>query len=162
MSDIVTLGDPVLEAHAVPVTEFDVNLENLVMRMFGIMKDEKGIGLAAPQIGISQRLFVVGLDDDEPRVFINPEIIQTSQEEADIEEGCLSVPGIYVVVRRPATVKVQARNVKGKFFTIEADGMLARVIQHENDHLDGRLFLDRLPPGKRQRALIQYNRRIRM
>lgn len=162
MSDIVTLGDPVLEAQAVPVTEFDVNLENLVMRMFGIMKDEKGIGLAAPQIGISQRLFVVGLDDDEPRVFINPEIIQTSQEEADIEEGCLSVPGIYVVVRRPETVKVQARNVKGKFFTIEADGMLARVIQHENDHLDGRLFLDRLPPGKRQRALIQYNRRIRM
>jgi peptide deformylase len=162
MSDIVTLGDPVLQTVAAPVTSFDASLEALVATLFQSMQDGQGIGLAAPQIGVSLRVFVTGLEDDKPRVFVNPEIVLTSQEESEIEEGCLSVPGIYVVVRRPASIRMQAWTEKGKPFVIDAEGMLARVLQHEYDHLQGTVFLDRLPPGKRQRALILYNRRVRM
>lgn len=162
MSDIVTLGDPVLEKPASPVIVFDEELAQFVEGMYRTMEAGQGIGLAAPQIGKSLRIFVTGLEDDKLRVFINPEIVLTSQEEAEIEEGCLSIPGIYVIVKRPATIRMQAFTEKGKPFVLDAEGMLARVLQHEYDHLDGKLFLDRLPPGKRQRVLILYNRRVRM
>jgi peptide deformylase len=121
--------------------------------MIDMMKKGKGIGLAGPQIGLLQRIFVTNIDGDVPRVFINPSIIETSQETCKYEEGCLSVPGVWVDVIRPKTVKVQAWNEKGRAFTLEAAGILARVILHECDHLDGVLFIDRLPEEKRTKIL---------
>ncbi len=162
MLEIVTLGEPVLGLKAAPVTEFDAALAEFIEEMYEAMSRGKGIGLAAPQVSRSIRLFVTGLDDDKLRVFVNPEIVLTSQEECDIEEGCLSIPGLYTKVRRPSMIKMQAFNEKGRPFVLEAEGMLARVLQHEYDHLEGKLFVDRLPPGRKQRALIQYNRIVKM
>jgi peptide deformylase len=162
MLEIVTLGEAVLERKAEPVAVFDAALVEFIEEMYEAMSRGKGIGLAAPQVSRSIRLFVTGLDDDKLRVFVNPEILLTSQEECDIEEGCLSIPGLYTKVRRPSMIKMQAFNEKGRPFSLEAEGMLARVLQHEYDHLEGRLFVDRLPPGRKQRALIQYNRIVKM
>jgi peptide deformylase len=104
------------------------------------------------------RIFVTSIEGDKPRVFINPEIVLTSQEIVVIEEGCLSLPRLYLDVTRPQSVRVQAWNEKGRPFTVETDGLLARVILHEYDHLEGVLFIDRLNPGKRERAISQYRR----
>ena len=122
-------------------------------RMFEALGAQRGIGLAGPQVGLAQRIFVVSVEGDEPRVFINPSIIETSQETAKYEEGCLSIPGVWVNVVRPKTVKVQAWNERGRAFTLEAGGILARAILHEHDHLEGVLFIDRLPELKRQKIL---------
>ncbi len=162
MLEILTLGEAILEQKAAPVVDFDAALAEFVEEMYEAMKHGKGIGLAAPQVGRSVRVFVTGLDDDKLRVFVNPEIVLTSQEECDIEEGCLSIPGLYTKVRRPSMIKMQAFTEKGRPFVLEAEGMLARVLQHEYDHLEGKLFVDRLPPGRKQRALIQYNRLVKM
>ncbi|HAP54710.1 MAG TPA: peptide deformylase, partial [Spirochaetaceae bacterium] len=102
------------------------------------------------------------VEGDRKRVFVNPEIIMTSTEQVEYEEGCLSFPGLYFMVKRPAAVKIQALDERGKVFTLEADGLLARVILHENDHLDGKLFIDRISPFKRERALKHYERLIKM
>lgn len=162
MREIVTYGDPVLQEKAAPVTLFDDALAALIADMFDAMKREHGLGLAAPQVGASVRLFVTDVEDDKPRVFINPEIVQTSQEESDYEEGCLSFPGLYTNVRRPTAVRIQALNERGRPFTVEADGLLARVILHENDHLDGKLFVDRLSEPRREKAIAHYRRLVRM
>ncbi len=162
MLEILTLGEAILEQKAAPVVDFDTALAEFIEEMYEAMKHGKGIGLAAPQVGRSVRVFVTGLDDDKLRVFVNPEIVLTSQEECDIEEGCLSIPGLYTKVRRPSMIKMQAFTEKGRPFVLEAEGMLARVLQHEYDHLEGKLFVDRLPPGRKQRALIQYNRLVKM
>ncbi|MEN6363540.1 MAG: peptide deformylase [Rectinema sp.] len=162
MLDIVTFGDPVLEKKASAVERFDEELSTLIADMFESLKRERGLGLAAPQVGKSLRLFITDVEDDKPRVFINPEIVQTSPEEVDYEEGCLSFPGLYTNVRRPESVRIQAFGEKGRPFTIEADGLLARVILHENDHLDGKLFIDRLSPVRREKAILHYNRLLRM
>jgi peptide deformylase len=119
------------------------------------LREGRGVGLAGPQVGLSRRIFVVHIEGDEPRAFINPSIIETSQETVKHEEGCLSVPGLWADVIRPRTVKVQAWNEKGRPFTLEADGILARVILHEYDHLEGILFIDRLPEQKRERLLAK-------
>ncbi|GHV88217.1 peptide deformylase [Spirochaetia bacterium] len=119
----------------------------------------KGIGLAGPQVGLSKRIFVVQVEGEAPRVFINPTIIGTSQDLVKYEEGCLSIPGIWAEVMRPAAVKVQAWNEKGRPFTLDAEGILARVIQHEYDHLEGMLFIDRLSVPKRDRVLLKYEKR---
>jgi peptide deformylase len=162
MMDIVTYGDPVLEKKALPVAEFGEGVKLLVAEMFDAMHRDRGIGLAAPQVGVSSRVFVTEVEGDGQRVFINPEIIMTSPELTEYEEGCLSFPGLYFTVKRPAMVKVQAFNEKGKAFTLEAEDLLARVILHEFDHLEGKLFIDRISPFKRDRALAHFSKLIKM
>ena len=112
--------------------------------MFETMISANGVGLAAPQVGIAKRFFVIMVDDDVRRVFINPVITKTSIEESEFDEGCLSIPGVYESIRRPEKISVTAINERGRHFSLEnVDGLLARVIQHENDHLDGILYIDR-------------------
>lgn len=148
---VMTLGDEVLRIKAEPVAEVTDEIRELIREMFVTMKVEDGIGLAAPQIGKSIRLFVVQADDEVERAFINPQIIETSLETESYEEGCLSIPKQYEDVIRPSRVTVQALNERGRRFTLEADGLLARVIQHEYDHLDGVLFIDRIDPDKKEK-----------
>jgi peptide deformylase len=157
MLDIVTYGDEILARKAEPVKDIDDAIRKLGQDMLEALAG-KGVGLAGPQVASPLRIFVTDVDGDKPRVFINPEIVLTSQELVTIEEGCLSLPRLYLDVTRPEFVRVQAWNEKGRPFTVETDGLLARVIQHENDHLDGVLFIDRLKGGKRDRALAQYRR----
>lgn len=161
MLDIVTFGSDILTRKAAPVSEFGSELAAFAADMFDALKRGNGLGLAAPQVGKSIRLFVTDVEGDKPRVFVNPEIVQTSQDLIVIEEGCLSLPGLYQRVERPESVRMQAYNEKGRPFTVEATGMLARVLLHEYDHLEGILFVDRLGAAKRERALAQYQRLIR-
>ena len=158
---ILTLGNELLRQKAAPVTNIDGELAKTALAMIEALKDGKGVGLAGPQVGVLQRIFVVHIEGDEPRVFINPSILETSQEMVKYEEGCLSVPGIWIDVMRPKSVKVQAWNEKGRPFTMEADGILARVILHEYDHLEGVLFIDRLPEQKRNRVLAKLDRKAK-
>lgn len=145
MLRITKLGEDVLRQTAVPVQSEEINDEFRVLlnEMFETMIEANGVGLAAPQVNISKRFFVVIADDDVRRVFINPQIVATSSDLVDYEEGCLSIPKIYEKIKRPSQVTVQALDENGKKFQLEADGLLARVIQHENDHLDGVVFIDR-------------------
>lgn len=149
--------DEILYKKAEPIAEIDGGVAALAESMIETMHSAQGIGLAGPQVGLLQRIFVVHVEGDEPRVFINPQILRTSMEEVDIEEGCLSIPAIYAKVRRPEIVEVQAFNERGRPFTLEADGLLSRVIQHENDHLNGVLFIDHLSERARKRAMKQYS-----
>lgn len=152
MDPIRIYGDPVLRVKAEPVTAFDDSLEELVDRMKDDMYDEDGIGLAAPQIGESVRLFITDhtAGEHEPLIFVNPEITWYSEEKSDYDEGCLSIPGINVLINRPSSISVKAQDVTGKEFVMEhIEGLLARVIQHENDHLDGILFVDRASVTRR-------------
>lgn len=162
MLEVVTYGDPILEKPTEPVTEFDENLAALCEEMFEVMRRDHGIGLAAPQVGLSKRIFVTNVDDDKKRIFINPEIVMTSPDLVEYEEGCLSFPGLYFVVKRSSVLRIQAFNEKGRPFTVEADGLLARVILHEYDHLQGKLFIERITPFKKERALQHYKRMIKM
>jgi peptide deformylase len=157
MLDIVTYGNEILEKKAESVKDIDAAIAKLGKDMLETVAGQ-GVGLAAPQVGVPLRVFVTLVEGDKPRVFINPEIVLTSQELTTIEEGCLSLPKLYVDVVRPELVKIQAWNEKGRPFTVETDGFLARVIQHEYDHLEGVLFVDRLKGLKRDRALAQYRR----
>ncbi|MBI9096889.1 MAG: peptide deformylase [Spirochaetaceae bacterium] len=143
----------VLRKTAVPVEEFNDELKSFIDIMIESMKENKGIGLAAPQVGDMRRIFVCSIDDREPLVFINPEIIETSMETSVYEEGCLSLPGIYADVERPERIKVQAWNRKGRPFKVEADGLMSTCIQHEIDHLNGVLFVDYLPEKKKLKFL---------
>ncbi len=162
MLEIVKYGEPVLVQKAQDVKEFGRKLETLIADMHDALKRDRGIGLAAPQVGVSKRLFIVGLDDEPLRVFINPRIIASSEETCEYEEGCLSFPGLYFGVVRPSAVDIEALDMYGKPFRLSADGLLARVIQHEYDHLDGILFIDRISPAKRRRALAHYSRMLNM
>lgn len=153
------IGDPVLRKKADKITEFDKHLEKLVQDMIEVMHTEDGIGLAAPQIGISKRLLVIDasplIDDEAPRAFINPVITETSGESV-VEEGCLSIPGVREDVTRPEKITIQYADEKGREFTDTFDGWIARIVQHELDHLDGILFVDHISPVKR-RFLINQN-----
>lgn len=153
------MGEDVLRQKAVPLTEVTDEIRALVEEMFETMIAENGVGLAAPQIGKSIRLFVLMADDNVRRVFINPQIIATSAETCSFEEGCLSVPKIWESIVRPAKVTVQALNEQGKPFILEADGYLARIIQHEYDHLEGILFIDRGDPEFKKKAEEAFTRR---
>ena len=153
---IITYGDELLRNKSLPVEEFNPQLANHIFGMFDIMKKARGIGLAAVQVGILQRFFITEVTDDKQRIFINPEIIQTSMEQDVYEEGCLSIPGINYDVRRPYGVVIQAWNERGKPFTFTAEGLLARVIQHEYDHLEGRLFIDRIEKSQRNKLIDEY------
>jgi peptide deformylase len=154
MSFIRRFGDPVLKSRATPVDRFDDSLRNQVSRMAAIMTDAIGVGLAAPQLGISQRLLVYRVGSDAPMIaLVNPEVEWRSPEEETLEEGCLSIPGVSVDVDRPVHVRVRARDEQGEERLVEASGLEARVIQHELDHLDGVLILDRTTRDQRREAM---------
>jgi peptide deformylase len=154
MSFIRRLGDPILKSRATPVDRFDESLRRQVSRMAGIMNDALGVGLAAPQLGISQRLLVYRVGPDAPVIALaNPEVEWTSGEGELGEEGCLSIPGVTVDVERPLHVRVRALDEQGDQRVVEASGLEARVIQHEMDHLDGVLILERTSRDERKRAL---------
>jgi peptide deformylase len=147
----------VLRRRAAEITDVTPALHTTIADMVETMYDEAGIGLAAPQVGISLRLMVVGHDERrEPRALINPVIIDRGGE-VTAEEGCLSIPGIFAPVTRSEWVDLEAKDVEGRPVTIHGRGLLARVLQHEMDHLDGVLFIDRLDPVTRDRI----KRRIR-
>ncbi|MGH2762126.1 MAG: peptide deformylase [Thermoleophilaceae bacterium] len=154
MSFIRRLGDPILKSSATSVDRFDDSLRRQAGRMAGIMTDALGVGLAAPQLGISQRLVVYRAGPDAPAVVLaNPEVEWRSGDQESGEEGCLSIPGITVDVERPVHVRVRARDEEGEERLVEASGFEARVIQHEMDHLDGVLILERTSRDERKRAL---------
>jgi len=153
---IITLGDELLRQKTVKIDKIDKDIEDIAKQMLEIIKRDKGIGLAGPQIGFMKRIFVVHVEGDQERVFINPSIIETSHETAKFEEGCLSVPGVYANVVRSESIKIQAWNEKGRPFTLESGGLLARVILHEYDHLEGILFIDHIPEKTREKLLVKY------
>jgi peptide deformylase len=155
---VLTFGREELRQKSAPVKNINGEIGALFAGMFEILERHKGVGLAAVQIGIPRRFFVTHIGNDEPRVFINPSIVETSQEMVDYEEGCLSLPGVWGQIMRPKMVRLQAWNEKGKPFTMDAGGILARVIQHEYDHLDGTLFIDKLSTLKRERLISKYER----
>jgi peptide deformylase len=147
-------GDPALRTRARPVEVFDEALADEVQRMGRLMDDAIGIGLAATQLGVMHRVLVYRVDPDAPLgVLVNPEIEWTGDELEVMEEGCLSLPGVGVEVERPVHVRVRASDERGAPLTIEASGLEARVIQHEIDHLDGVLILDRTPRDQRKQAM---------
>jgi peptide deformylase len=150
---ILRYPDPRLHKVAKPVTAFDARLKRLIDDMAQTMYDAPGVGLAATQVDVHEQLIVIDISDahDELRVFVNPEIVWASPEKQVYDEGCLSVPGIYDGVERPARVKVRALDADGKPFELEADGLLAVCIQHEIDHLKGKVFVEYLSPLKRNR-----------
>ena len=158
---ITKLGEEILRQVAEPFAMEEINdeLRAFIDEMFETMIEANGVGLAGPQAGISKLIFVIIADDEVRRVFINPQIISTSAELCDYEEGCLSIPGVYENIKRPAKVTVQAFNEKGRPFTLEADGLLARIIQHENDHLDGHVFIDRGDAEFAQKTEEQFKKR---
>jgi peptide deformylase len=158
MLDIVTLGDERLKRHSIVVPEFNGEINTLIEQMFETMYANNGIGLAAVQVGKLIRLFVTHVPEDVPRVFVNPEVVETSLDQGSYEEGCLSIPGVNADVLRPAQVKVQAWNGKARPFSVEAEGILARVMQHEIDHLNGVLFIERIDPKRRERLVKQYQK----
>jgi peptide deformylase len=157
MLNIITLGDDQLRKHSIVVPDLNGTVHTLIEQMFESMREYKGIGLAAVQVGSLYRLFITEVGGDRPRVFVNPEILETSVEQISYEEGCLSIPGIEADVLRPQRVRVQAWNEKGRPFTLDAEDMLARVVQHEYDHLNGVLFIDHIDPKKRERLVRQFN-----
>ena len=151
--NILRYPDPRLHKIAKPVTVFDGRLKRLVADMAETMYDAPGVGLAASQVDVHEQIIVIDTSDthDQLCVFINPEIVWASPEKQIYDEGCLSVPGIYDGVERPAKIKARALDVDGKPFQIEADGLLAVCIQHEMDHLKGKVFVEYLSPLKRNR-----------
>lgn len=161
MLKICKLGEEVLRKKSVPIKDEEINdgLRALAEEMFETMESANGVGLACPQIGKNIRMFVAEADDDVKRVFINPQIIATSDDSVPYEEGCLSVPQVYENIMRPSKVTVQAQDQNGKKFTLEAEGLLARIIQHENDHLEGVIFIDRGDADFAKKTAEQFAKR---
>lgn len=155
--DIRVLGDPILREETKPVGEITDEIRRLAKDMFDTMYLAKGIGLAAPQVGRTERLAVVDVDQ-RPIVLINPEIVESDNKTTKAEEGCLSIPDVYGDVERPASVHVRARDLDGKEFEIEAGELLGRCLQHEIDHLHGKLFLDYMSVLKRRAALAKWQK----
>ena len=151
LREIRTVGDPVLREQAKPVVAFDRALKDLSRRMIRIMHDAPGIGLAAPQIGVTRRVIVYDLE--RPVTLVNPEICSESAETEVMDEGCLSVPEAAVAVERSARIRVRARDLRGHELEYDAEDLEARVIQHELDHLNGILILERTSREERARAL---------
>jgi len=175
--EIIEIPDPRLKQVSAPVTAFDADLRTLVADMFETMYDAPGIGLAAIQVGVAQRVLVIDLQPDDPdaepevctshgdhhhthqptlkqpQVFINPEILDPSEEHSVYSEGCLSVPEIYAEVERPARIRARWQDLDGKVHEEDMDGLMATCLQHEMDHLEGILFIDHLSRLKRQMAV---------
>jgi len=147
-------GDPVLRAEARPVEVFDDRLREEIARMATLMADSLGIGLAATQLGVLHRVLVYRVEHDSPvNALVNPVLEWSGREQEWLEEGCLSLPGVHVDVERPIHVRVRARDAQGEEIVVEASGLEARVIQHEIDHLEGVLILDRTPKDQRKEAM---------
>jgi peptide deformylase len=150
--------DPVLRMQAREVIDFDESVTSLAERMTALMDEARGVGLAAPQIGVLRRVLVYRTEDEEPAVaLVNPRVVEAGEEVTSAEEGCLSLGAATVVVEveRPTTITVEASSAEGEPVQIEAEGLVARVIQHELDHLDGVLTIDRTSPEQRKEALAQ-------
>ncbi|CAA0081299.1 Peptide deformylase [BD1-7 clade bacterium] len=150
---ILEFPDPRLRTVAKPVTQFDAALKTLITDMLETMYDAPGIGLAASQVDHHERVIVIDVSEekDDPLVLINPEIVVLDEELGSYDEGCLSVPGFFETVQRPRKVMIKAQNPQGEHFEKEADELLAVCVQHEIDHLDGKLFVDYISPLKRNR-----------
>ena len=150
---ILEFPDPRLRTQAKPVGQVDSRIQTLVDDMFETMYAAPGIGLAASQVDVHERVIVMDLTEDhsDPRVFINPEISVIDDDLGTYDEGCLSVPGFYETVERPKVIEVSALDRDGQTFTERLDGLMAICLQHEIDHLEGKLFVDYLSPLKRQR-----------
>ena len=158
--EIIILPDKRLRLKSQPVKKVDREIKVLVDDMFETMYDAPGIGLAAIQVGIPKRVVTMDLakkeEGHQPRVFINPEILWTSEETATYEEGCLSIPEFYEEVERPAQVRVKYLDLEGREQVLEADGLLATCLQHEIDHLNGVLFIDHISKLKRDRVTKKF------
>jgi peptide deformylase len=156
--DIRVFGDPVLKAKAAEVSDIDGALVQLADEMLEIMYEAPGLGLAAPQIGISKQLFVWDLDDGEgARAIVNPTIVESAGEWT-YDEGCLSIPGLYVEILRPKEVLIKGWDLDGNELTIEADELLGRLFQHELDHLQGVLMFERMTPEQRREAMAEWRK----
>ncbi len=157
--DVVTLPSDLLRQKSTPVQEVNDEIRTLIDNMFETMYATEGVGLAAVQVGKLLRLFVLDDQAGHKMAFINPQIIGTSKETCSIEEGCLSIPSIYEGIVRPEKVTIQALNEHGKPFTLEADGYFARIIQHEYDHLDGILYIDRGDEAFKKKTIENFEKR---
>jgi peptide deformylase len=154
LAQIRQYPDPVLRLEAQEVEEFDADLRQLVERMTRLMQDARGVGLAATQVGILRRVVVLQADDDEePQALVNPMILDRSDETEEDTEGCLSLQGVVVPVERAVKLRLEARDAEGTPVELELEGLAARVAQHEVDHLDGILIVDRTTPDGRREAL---------
>lgn len=158
---ILQYPDARLHTVARPVTVFDARLRQLVADMAQTMYEAPGVGLAATQVNVHERILVLDVSEtkDALRVFINPEIVWASEETELCEEGCLSVPGIYDEVRRPARVRVRAQDAEGAFFELDCEGLLAVCVQHEMDHLQGKVFVEYLSALKQDRIRTKLRKR---
>jgi peptide deformylase len=153
LAQIRQYPDPALRLQANDVAEFDDSLRKLAERMTSLMVDAQGVGLAATQVGVLQRLFVFRVGDDDPRTIVNPRLTQSSNEVESDDEGCLSLQGVLVPVERSVRVKVEGRDVDGGDVELDLEEIAARVVQHELDHLDGVLILDRTNDAARREAM---------
>jgi peptide deformylase len=160
---ILEYPDPRLKKVASPVTAFTPEVEKLVRDMAETMYAAPGIGLAATQVDVHKRVIVIDISDtrDQLRVFVNPELV-AAEGEAECEEGCLSVPGYYDKVTRAARITVRAFNERGEPFTLDTDGLLAVCVQHEMDHLEGKVFVEKLSPLKRARLLAKLRKKQKL
>jgi peptide deformylase len=158
--EVRLLGDPVLREKAQPVDKVTAEMRRLIADMFDTMYGEEGVGLAAPQVGVSERIIVVDPHDDEtePFALLNPEILEASKETEKNEEGCLSIPGVRDIVERSSRVRVKGMTPEGDTREIDAEGLLSRILQHEIDHLDGVLFFDRVSPLKRKLLIAKWQK----
>jgi peptide deformylase len=161
LSHVRKIGDPVLRASALPVQRFDEELAVEVARMGALMDDALGVGLAATQLGVLHRLLVYRADAEQPLTALANPVLEWVSEETEVAaEGCLSIPGVHLDVERPVRVRVSAQDPAGAPLTIEAEGLEARVIQHEIDHLDGVLILDRVSRAQRKEAMRELRRAL--
>lgn len=158
--DIRTYGDATLRRKAEPIDVIDDDIRNLCHLMVEVMIRENGVGLAAPQIGVSKRIFVMDADG-ELYIFINPELVELSEESEETREGCLSVPGVDALVARSTRAIVEGLNLDGEPIRLEGEGIIARAIQHEMDHLNGNLYLDRISTARRQSLVNEFQRKQR-
>lgn len=165
---VITYGNPVLRQVAKPVSKIDERIHRLIHDMTEALAEEQGIGLAAPQVGISERIIVIDLSKSGQQTkmaLINPEIVFSSKDSVPYEEGCLSVPDVWGIVYRPSVIRIKAKNTAGKSILLEADEILARVLQHEMDHLNGKLFIDYLSEEEKTKnaekiaAILEENRK---
>ena len=157
--DIRTFGDPVLKTCASPVERFDDSLSHLVEEMLATMRKHEGVGLAANQVGRLKRILVAAVEDEE-FVLVNPVVEESAGTTEKEPEGCLSIPGIQVEVDRPTAIRVSAQDASGTPLELEASGLLARILQHEIDHLDGVLILDRTDRESRKAAMREMRERL--
>jgi peptide deformylase len=160
LAQIRQYPDPVLRMEARPVEDFDDDLLRLVVRMKDLMQEANGVGLAATQVGVLRRVFVFAPDDERVLALVNPSLTQRAEEQETDDEGCLSIQGVTVPVERSTAVRLEGHDEQGKEVAYDLEGMPARIAQHEYDHLDGKLMLDRTTPDARREAMAALRPRL--